>query len=58
MAGRGTSEVVELRGKLKVLESAVWALVERVTALEERAQAADRRRQARSTQLPTRHASG
>jgi len=35
MVGRGSSEVVDLRNKMKILEGAVWALVDRVTALEE-----------------------
>lgn len=54
MVGRGTSEVAELRSKMKVLEGAVWALVDRVTALEELAEAAERRRRARANEARTR----
>jgi hypothetical protein len=54
MVGRGTSEVAELRNKMKVLEGAVWALVDRVTALEELAEEAERRRRARSSRSRSR----
>lgn len=39
MVGKGTSEVIALRGRVQILEHTVWALVERVTALEERLEA-------------------
>jgi len=38
MVGRGSSEVVDLRNKMKILEGAVWALVDRVATLEEMAE--------------------
>jgi len=38
MVGRGSSEVADLRNKMKVLEGAVWALVDRVATLEEMAE--------------------
>ncbi|MGQ9516156.1 MAG: hypothetical protein ACUVWB_03405 [Anaerolineae bacterium] len=53
MAGRGTSEVIALRGRVQILEHTVWALVERVTALEERLEAPAQMPAASTSQRPS-----
>jgi len=49
MVGRGTSEVVQLRSKLQILDGAVWTLLDRVNELEERVSKIEKRRQTRSS---------
>ena len=49
MVGRGTSEVVQLRSKLQILDGAVWTLLDRVNELEERVSRIEKRRQTRSS---------
>ena len=43
MVGRGTSEVVQLRSKLQILDGAVWTLLDRVNELEERVSKVEKR---------------